>query len=109
MGELETIGNGAVVSARKKAAATSKPFLPTSCPSCPGKSYSEACPEGWTEGADGMCAAPGAYEGICATAQSFIAGTDVEKAEVEFICQVCWPCSTALVEDSATNIVKQIL
>merc|ERR1712050_247755 len=67
-------------------------YIHTGCRQCSEKDYSEPCPLGWVELADGICSAPLDYKGDCSKQQGFMGGSAVEKEEVELMCGVCWPC-----------------
>ena len=91
--ELGDLAGQAQRLSRETLAASAPPGSP-SCGMCAAKSYSEMCPEGWAESANGQCEAPSGYGGFCSH-QLVFAGSSVSgKIAAEQSCDVCWPCAS---------------
>ena len=91
--ELMDLAGQAQRLSREKLAASAPPGS-ASCGMCAAKSYSETCPEGWAESANGQCEAPSGYGGFCSH-QLVFAGSSVSgKIAAEQSCDVCWPCAS---------------
>lgn len=63
------------------------------CRACDAKDYSDMCPSGWADDAEGTCRAPKKYVGRCSAVQQFLGLSVAEKMELESVCDFCWSCS----------------
>merc|ERR1719336_171710 len=88
--EVEKISNDVAIKARHDFVSQSKAreHIQTGCIRCADKDYSEPCPLGWEEIANGMCNPPAAYHGVCNKRQTFSEGAAIEKEEAEMLCGV---------------------
>ena len=71
--------------------------------------FSQACPEGWSLDAAGVCTAPGTYAGPCVGRKDFTNILWADKRVFESECVVRWPCRSGWAKQKQPVVAKSCI